>query len=171
MGPEQQATRIDSRLSALLDLVGRVYGTEEMVLKAGKLEALLLIRSQKPAQQLLGLQRLLFEDPTLSEAPAEEEYGAVITDLEGVCRHDGPADAGRIAEKDPERLEERTKISAGDKEIVREWTEWKIRERLKKYARAEKMFARQLSRSPRRCSDRRGWSRLSGRTGGGRACL
>ena len=151
MGPEQQATRIDSRLSALLDLVGRVYGTEGMVLKAGKLEALLLIRSQKPAQQLLGLQRLLFEDPTLSEAPAEEEYGAVITDLEGVL-------AGMMARrtleesleyKIRERLEEQHEkyLQEIKREIVREWSGVENPQTLKKYARAEKMFARQLSRS------------------------
>jgi len=49
--------RCQRQLHALLDLVNDIYGTEKMVLKAGKLEALPLIRSRKPEQQLLGLQR------------------------------------------------------------------------------------------------------------------
>ena len=82
MEPEQQSTEHHRRLSALIDLVNRVYGTEKMILKAGKLEALSLIRSRKPAQQLLGLQRLVFENPTLSEIPAKEEYPHVFNELE-----------------------------------------------------------------------------------------
>lgn len=151
MAPERQAGEIGSRLNALLDLVGRVYGTEEMVLKAGKLEALLLIRSRKPAQQLLGLQRLLFEDPTLNVAPAEDKYGGVIAELEEVLAE---MMARRTLEdsleyKIKERLEEQHEkyLQEIKKEIVREWSGVENSQTLKKYARTEKMFARQLSRS------------------------
>jgi len=37
MEPEQQSTEHHRRLSALIDLVNRVYGTEKMILKAGKI--------------------------------------------------------------------------------------------------------------------------------------
>ncbi|NLA05692.1 MAG: AAA family ATPase, partial [Firmicutes bacterium] len=151
MGPQQQSTEIHGKLSALLDLAGRVYGTEEMVLKAGKLEALLLIRSQEPAQQLLGLQRLIFENPTLKEAPAENEYGGAIVELEEAL-----ADllARRTLEesleyKIKERLEEQHEqyLQEIKKEVLQEWIGVENPQTLKKYARAEKMFARNLPRS------------------------
>ncbi|HOL18443.1 MAG TPA: hypothetical protein PLY40_09200, partial [Bacillota bacterium] len=60
MAPEQKKN-YSRQLNALLELVNDIYGTEKMVLKAGKLEALSLIRSRKPEFQLLGLQRLICE--------------------------------------------------------------------------------------------------------------
>ena len=151
MGPEQQSREIQGKLSALLDLAGRVYGTEGMVLKAGKLEALLLIRSQEPAQQLLGLQRLIFENPTLQEAPSEKEYGRIMGELEGEL-----ADllARRTLEesleyKIKERLEEQHEqyLQEIKKEVLQEWGGVENPQTLKKYAQAEKMYARKLPRS------------------------
>ena len=81
MTSEQQMTQHQRRLSALLDLVKGIYGTEKLVLKAGKLEALSLIHSQKPARQLLGLQRLVFENPTLSDVPTVKQFPQVFTCL------------------------------------------------------------------------------------------
>lgn len=151
MEPEQQSTEHHRRLSALIDLVNRVYGTEKMILKAGKLEALSLIRSRKPAQQLLGLQRLVFENPTLSEIPAEEEYPHVFNELEEelaeqLARHSLEE---ALELKIKERLEEQHEeyLLEVKKEIIREWSGVENPQTLKKYARTEKMFAQQLSRS------------------------
>ena len=151
MGPEQQMTEHHRRLSALIDLVNRVYGTEKMVLKAGKLEALSLIRSRKPAQQLLGLQRLVFENPTLSEIPEEEDYPHIFAELEEALAE---ILARRSLEeslefKIRERLEEQHEeyLLEIKKEIVRELSGVENPQTLKKYAQTEKMFAQQLSRS------------------------
>lgn len=149
MGPEQQTTEIHRRLSALLDLITRLYGTEKMVLKAGKLEALSLIRSPGPAQQLLGLQRLVFENPTLSEMPGEDSYGRACDELEEAL---AALMARRTLEeslefKIKERLEEHhdSYLQEIKKEILKEWSGVENPQTLKKYARTEKMYARQLS--------------------------
>ncbi|NLA10916.1 MAG: ATP-dependent protease, Lon family [Firmicutes bacterium] len=149
MGPEQQTAEVHRRLSALLDLINRIYGTEKMVLKAGKLEALSLIRSAEPAEQLLGLQRLIFENPTLDEAPREGDYGRACEELEEAL---AVLMARRSLEeslefKIKERLEEQHEkyLQEIKKEILKEWGGVENPQTLKKYARTEKMFARQLS--------------------------
>lgn len=151
MSPEQQTTQHQRRLNALLDLVNQLYGTEKMVLKAGKLEALSLIHSRKPARQLLGLQRLVFENPTLSDLPTEEQFPEAFTELEEAL-----ADllARRSLEesleyKIKERLEEQHEeyLLEIKREVIREWGGVENPQTLKKYAQTEKMFAQQLSRS------------------------
>ena len=149
MGPEQQTAAIRRRLSALLDLINRIYGTEKMILKAGKLEALSLIRSSRPAQQLLGLQRLVLENPTLDEIPTEDRYADIFDELEGAL---AALMARRSLEESlelriKERLEEQHEkyLQEIKKEIYKEWGGVESPQTLKKYARTEKMFARQLS--------------------------
>ena len=151
MGPEQQTAAIRRRLSALLDLINRIYGTEKMILKAGKLEALSLIRSSRPAQQLLGLQRLVLENPTLDEIPTEDRYADIFDELEGAL---AALMARRSLEESlelriKERLEEQHEkyLQEIKKEIYKEWGGVESPQTLKKYARTEKMFARQPSSS------------------------
>ncbi|HWJ02763.1 MAG TPA: Lon family ATP-dependent protease, partial [Verrucomicrobiae bacterium] len=47
-----------------------------------KLEALNLMRSENLAERVLGLKKLVSEDPTLDQVPAGEEISAVIADIE-----------------------------------------------------------------------------------------
>lgn len=151
MGTEQQMIQHQRRLSALLDLVTRFYGTETMILKAGKLEALPLIHSRNQARQLLGLQRLVFENPTLSDVPTEEQFPQAFTELEEAL-----ADllARRSLEeslesKVKEHLEEQHEeyLMEIKREVIREWSGVENPQTLKKYAITEKMFAQQLSRT------------------------
>lgn len=150
MEPEQQTAGVPGRLSALIDLVNRVYGTEEMVLKAGKMEAISLIRSGKPAHQLLGLQRLIFENPTLNEIPSADGFAEILAELEEAV---AVLLARRSLEeslefKIKEHLEEQHEkyLLEIKKEVLREWGGVENPQTLKKYARAEKMFAQQLAR-------------------------
>ena len=151
MASEQQMTQHQRRLNALLDLVKGIYGTERLVLKAGKLEALSLIHSQKPARQLLGLQRLVFENPTLSDIPTAKQFPQVFTELEEAL-------AELLARRSlEESLEHKTRDYLEKKheeylleikrEVLQEWGGVENPQTLKKYARAEKMFAQQLARS------------------------
>lgn len=151
MSLEQQATQHQRRLNALLELVEQLYGTEKMVLKAGKLEALSLIHSRKPSHRLLGLQRLVFENPTLNDLPRVEQFSQVFTELEEAL-----ADllARRLLEeslenKIKEHLEEQHEkyLQEIKKEVTREWGGVENPQTLKKYALTEKMFAQQLARS------------------------
>ncbi|HHX86996.1 MAG TPA: ATP-dependent protease, Lon family, partial [Firmicutes bacterium] len=72
----------DQRVDALMELIISIYGSERVVLKASKLGALNLLRSSRLSQQILGLQRLIFEDPTLKDPPEEESIPGLLEELE-----------------------------------------------------------------------------------------
>ncbi len=57
------------RIGALYDMLADLVGGDKLVLKAGKLGALKLMRSRVLADRVLALQRLTFEDPTIEESP------------------------------------------------------------------------------------------------------
>ena len=56
-------------VAVLYDLLADTLGADKMVLRAGKLNALKLMRSNLVPERILALQRLVFEDPTLERAP------------------------------------------------------------------------------------------------------
>lgn len=80
--PEQDEQALLRRVSALYEALANIHGPDRLVLKAGRLEALALMRSEDLACQVLGLQRLVQEDPTLDKPPAAADLDAVITVLE-----------------------------------------------------------------------------------------
>ena len=151
MSPEQYKPQHQKRLSALLEQVNRIYGTEKMVLKAGKLGALSLLRSRDPSRQLLGLQRLLLENPTLSDLPTAERFPQVFAELEealaGLMARRSLEES--LEQKIRERLEKQHDelLMEIKREVLREWGGVENPQTLKKYAQTEKMFARQLART------------------------
>lgn len=143
-GPQRQ-------IGALLDLVGRIYGKEKLVLRAGKMDAIGLLHSQDLASQILGLQRLILEDPTLKTPPAVEEIPGVLGELEDLL-----ADLlarrsleDSIEQKVRVRIEERHEEYLDEirRQVLREVGGVENPSTLKKYACLEKMHAHQLSRS------------------------
>lgn len=68
---------VSGQVIALYSILCDTYGTDHLVLKASKLEALELLRSDNVAERVLGLQRVVYEDPTLEGIPAE----AAIPDI------------------------------------------------------------------------------------------
>ncbi len=73
---------LQSQLSALFDMLSNLVGADKLVLKAGKLDALKLMRSKSAAHRLLALQRLVFEDPTIDKLPRREQFAAIIGTVE-----------------------------------------------------------------------------------------
>lgn len=73
---------LEKRIAAFYDVLCDLYGTERVILKANKLEALGLIRSEKLGERVLGLQKLVLEDPTLDEPPREQDLPEVLAKLE-----------------------------------------------------------------------------------------
>ena len=51
------------QVAALYALLSNIIGTDKLILKAGKLEALKYMRSEDLGERVLALQRLVFEDP------------------------------------------------------------------------------------------------------------
>jgi ATP-dependent Lon protease len=74
-------------VAALYDVLSNTIGSDKLVLRAGKLNALKMMRSPQLPERVLALQRLVFEDPTLNRLPQAGKYRATIAEIE-----DGLAD-------------------------------------------------------------------------------
>jgi ATP-dependent Lon protease len=74
-------------VAALYDVLANALGSDKMVLRAGKLNALKMMRSSLLPERILALQRLVFEDPTLDRLPQPGKYRQTIAEIE-----DGLAD-------------------------------------------------------------------------------
>lgn len=70
------------RVSSLFSMLSDMLGADRLVLKAGKLESLTLMRSDDMVQRVLALQRIVFQDPTITIPPNFDELPSVIDELE-----------------------------------------------------------------------------------------
>lgn len=74
--------QLGRRVTALYDILGELYGPDQLVLRASKLEALDLLRSPRLAERVLGLQKLVCDDPTLDQVPPVNEIPRVLAAIE-----------------------------------------------------------------------------------------
>lgn len=72
---------IDREINALYAALVDTMGTEKLVLAAGKLNALNLMRSAKRGERVLALQRVLHNDPLLAPAPTDSQLPDVLSEL------------------------------------------------------------------------------------------
>lgn len=139
------------QLMALLEVLSHIYGADKLVLKAGKLEALGLLKSHHLEDKVIALQRIVFEDPTIDELPEDKDIMTVIGDIENEV-------AEILARREVEdRLERRVieRMQKKHEEYVQEVKMQVIKEdgvadnahTLKKYAELEKLERRKLSKS------------------------
>ncbi|WP_027717113.1 Lon family ATP-dependent protease [Desulfovirgula thermocuniculi] len=147
----RETEHLRRRINALYGLVAELYGTEKLALRAGKLNALHLLRSPGLAKRVLALQRLVLEDPTLEREPSLEEIPAILEHLEeriadALARR---AVEAELEKKINERLHRRheeylreIKIS-----VLREASGPENAQTLRKLALLEKLEQRKLSRS------------------------
>lgn len=78
----KEEDQIRRQVAALYNLMSNIYGADKLVLKAGKLEAINLMRSSNVCDKVVGLQRLVFEDPTVEKIPALHEVPEILGDIE-----------------------------------------------------------------------------------------
>lgn len=78
---ELPAPELDRQTRVLLGFLSNLWGPDRLVLRAGKLEALALLRSDVLTDRLIALQRLVYEDPTI-EAPEGCDPYELIAELE-----------------------------------------------------------------------------------------
>ncbi|HEY8345821.1 MAG TPA: Lon family ATP-dependent protease [Symbiobacteriaceae bacterium] len=76
--------QLERQVGTLFGLLTNLWGPERLVLKAGKLEALSLMKSDNVGEQVLALQRLVYEDPTIDAVPHRSEIPAILEELEDV---------------------------------------------------------------------------------------
>ncbi|GAB6273260.1 MAG: Lon family ATP-dependent protease [Peptococcaceae bacterium] len=72
---------LSRQVNALYNILTELYGADKLVLRAGKLNALKLMRSRTIEERILALQRLIFEDPTFDLIPSLQEVPQVLEQL------------------------------------------------------------------------------------------
>lgn len=78
---ELPAPELERQARVLLGFLSNLWGPDQLVLRAGKLEALSLLRSDRLTDRLVALQRLVYEDPTIEVGPSVAP-GDLLQDLE-----------------------------------------------------------------------------------------
>ena len=70
--------RIDAEIAALFRMLADTMGTERLVIQAGKMNAMALMRSENRRERVLALMRILEEDPLLAPPPSEAEIPEIL---------------------------------------------------------------------------------------------
>nr|WP_231037865.1 Lon family ATP-dependent protease [Pectinatus frisingensis] len=65
-------------VDAVYNILVDIMGSEKLVLKAGKLDAINLLRSKKYNERVLALQKIVYEDPTLDTLPSDKEIPEIL---------------------------------------------------------------------------------------------
>ncbi|MGB8955577.1 MAG: Lon family ATP-dependent protease [Tumebacillaceae bacterium] len=139
------------QVTALFGVLSSMYGPDKLVLRAGKLDALTLMRSSNVGERVLALQRIVFENPALDEVPSPERIPEILNEVEEAL-------ADFLARKSVEEdLERRVSDRMQEKheDYIKEIRQQMIKEQagpenaqtLKKYAQLEKLDTIKLSRS------------------------
>ncbi|GAW93715.1 Lon family ATP-dependent protease [Calderihabitans maritimus] len=150
--PEGNSSRYDRRVAALYDVLRDLYGTDKLVLKAGKLGALNLLRSNDLNRQVLALQKIVFEDPTLDRLPQEDEIPEIIEKIEEkvadvIARR---AVEDQLEKKVAERMQQRHEeyLREIKIQVLKENTNPENAQTLKRLATLEKLEQTQLAKTP-----------------------
>ena len=148
---ELEMNQMRRQVAALFSLLSNIYGSDKLVLKAGKLEALNLMRSTNLAERVVALQRIVYEDPTIEEIPGDKDIPGILEEVE-----EGIADMiarktveDKIERQISEKMQDRHNeyIQEIKRQIVQESEGADNAQTLKKYAELEKMEHRGLARS------------------------
>jgi ATP-dependent Lon protease len=78
-GSEDEMSRY---VSALYDVLAGTIGPDKLVLRAGKMNALKMMRSPALPDRLCALQRLVFEDPTIERVAGRANSRRVVAEIE-----------------------------------------------------------------------------------------
>lgn len=78
MAPKDE---LDRKIDMIFTLLVDYYGSDKLVIKAGKMDALHMVRSPEKGERVLALQKIIFENPTLTKPPAEKEIPAILDTL------------------------------------------------------------------------------------------
>lgn len=142
---------LEKHVSALLTILAEVHGHDQLVLKAGKLDSLELMQSEKIEDRVLALERLVHEDPTIVDPRPPEEVDEVLDGLE-----DYLADLlARRTVEDQLEAKVSAKMQERHLEYIRDLRTQVLKEEggpdnaqtLKKFAELEILEQRTLSRS------------------------
>lgn len=75
-------TRQKTKTANLISQTEKLYGSQEFIIRASKMDAIELIHSEDVDEQLLALHRILCEDPTISALPEDKTEEQMLLELE-----------------------------------------------------------------------------------------
>ena len=73
--------RIDREIDALYAILAEEAGSDRLVIKAGKMDAMRLMRSPVRGERVLALERIVYENPTIERVPSESEIPSILVEL------------------------------------------------------------------------------------------
>src|SRR4051812_40439244 len=77
-GEEEWRREID----VLYGLLSNYHGTDKLILKASRLEALKLMRSDHIVERVAGLKKIVSDDPTFQRIPELQEIPQILDEIE-----------------------------------------------------------------------------------------
>ena len=80
--PDDAEGGVRRQVAALYQILAGALGKDKVIMRAGKLGALKLMRSSVLGERVLALQRLVFEDPTLERIPAPGGFRKALAEIE-----------------------------------------------------------------------------------------
>ena len=72
---------LDREIDALYGMLAEILGSDKLVIKAGKMDAMRFMRSPLRGERVLALQRIILENPTIEHIPADSEIEKLLTAL------------------------------------------------------------------------------------------
>lgn len=70
---------LDREIETIFNLLVEEWGADQIVIKAGKLDAMALLRSEKRGERVLAMERLVEADPTIDHVPSDKEIPEILT--------------------------------------------------------------------------------------------
>jgi len=146
---EQEQLR--RQVNSLYNLLTDLYGSDKIVLRAGKLNVLQMMRSDFLPEQVLALQKLVFEDPTFETVPELDDIPNILDEIENeiadiIARR---TLEDELDKKINERLQQRHEeyVNEIKMQIIKENAGPENAQTLKKFAVLEKLEQKHLVRS------------------------
>lgn len=79
--PEQPSS-LNSKIVTLISQAEKLFGSQDFIIRASKLDAIELLHSEREEDQILALHRILHEDPTITVLPAGKTGEQMLQELE-----------------------------------------------------------------------------------------
>ena len=72
---------LDREIDALYGMLADILGSDKLVIKAGKMDAMRFMRSPRRGERVLALERIILENPTIESIPSDTEIPKLLTEL------------------------------------------------------------------------------------------
>ncbi len=76
--PDTHEEQLDREIDALYSMLADVLGSDKLVIKAGKMDAMRFMRSPIRGERVLALQRIVLENPTIEHIPDDPEIPKLL---------------------------------------------------------------------------------------------